>query len=253
MSPAWSLVRGTSTRQPNSGRLSHQDSLARLSTAEPTVTTTGPLTASSPAVFSATAASLATTLFCPVPEPPVVAATPGTTSKPTAVRPTASTSLTTQSEVNGSPATSRTTVPPDRAAATAALATSAGSPMAGVNSSSGRSARTASAIAGGTSGSTRTVSAEASAAVARAVSIPGSPGPAPTKTTLPAVAPFLRVMSCSWFWPRRARVRGYGGPGPAARPGRGWSPGGRHQLGGAAVEQFRGQPPAQPLGLGGRP
>ena len=43
ISPAWSLVRGTSTRQPNSGRLSHQDSRARLSTAVPTVATTGPL------------------------------------------------------------------------------------------------------------------------------------------------------------------------------------------------------------------
>src|SRR3712207_8257373 len=75
MSPAWSLVRGTSTRQPNSGRLSHQDSRVRLSTTDPTVATTGPLTASSPAVFSATAASLATTLFCPVPEPPVVTTT----------------------------------------------------------------------------------------------------------------------------------------------------------------------------------
>src|SRR3712207_761908 len=75
MSPASSLVRGTSTRQPNSGRLSHQDSRARLSTADPTVATTGPLTASSPAAFSATAPSLATTLFCPVPAPPVVTTT----------------------------------------------------------------------------------------------------------------------------------------------------------------------------------
>src|SRR4051794_23535913 len=323
ISPAWSLVRGTSTRHPNSGRLSHQDSRARLSTADPTVATTGPLTASRPAVFSATAASRATTLRCPVPEPPVVTttgvepdrppstsraaasgrssalpcstsgasrlftaaasaarsaspprrsadsevlpsatpakagtavveATPGTTSKPTEVRPTASTSLTTSSEVNGSPATSRTTVPPDLAAATAALATSAGSPVAGVSSSSGRSARTASVTAGATSGSTRTVCASASAAVARAVSIPGSPGPAPTKTTLPA-APFLRVMSCSWFWPRRARVRGCGGSGPAARPRGCGSPGGRHELGGAPVEELRGELTAEPLSLGGRP
>jgi hypothetical protein len=140
-----------------------------LSTAAPTVATTGPLKESSPAVFSATATSFATTLFCAVPEPPVVTttgvdpdrppstsraaasgrssavpwrtrvppvdcaaaaravtstplrrsavtavppiatpanagtavamATPGTTSKGTEVRPTASTSLTTASEV----------------------------------------------------------------------------------------------------------------------------------------------------------
>src|SRR6476661_5297995 len=176
ISPAWSLVRGTSTRQPNSGRLSHHDSRARLSTAVPTVATTGPVTTSRPAVFSATAASLVSTLFCAVPEPPVVTttgvvpdrppstrrtaasgsssalpcrtsvppetapasavrstplrrsavtavlpsatpanagtavavATPGTTSKGTEVRPTASTSLTTASEVYGAPATSRT-------------------------------------------------------------------------------------------------------------------------------------------------
>src|SRR5215218_6174987 len=75
ISPAWSLVRGTSTRQPNSGRLSHQDIRARLSTAVPTVATTGPVNESRPAVFSATATSLATTLFCAVPEPPVVTAT----------------------------------------------------------------------------------------------------------------------------------------------------------------------------------
>src|SRR4051812_32993296 len=75
MSPACSLVRGTSTRQPNSGRLSHQESLARLSTAAPTVTTTEPVTLSSPADFSATADSLAATLFCAVPVPSVVTTT----------------------------------------------------------------------------------------------------------------------------------------------------------------------------------
>src|SRR4051794_33921777 len=197
ISPAWSLVRGTSTRQPNSGRLSHQESLARLSTAAPMVATTAPESASRPAVFSATAASLLTTLFWPVPEPPAVTttgvapvrppstrriaasgssstagaestsglpvaaaaaasgprsaparrsavsavppratpanagtavpvATPGTTSNGTEVRPTASSSLTAASEVNGSPATRRTTTAPPFAAATAAWATSAG-------------------------------------------------------------------------------------------------------------------------------
>src|SRR4051794_781500 len=268
ISPAWSLVRGTSTRQPNSGRLSHQERRARFSTAAPTVATTGPVRASRPAVFSATADSLATTLFCAVPEPPevtttgvppdrppstsreaasgrssgapcrtrvpdwptapasdvtstslrrsavtavppratpanagtaVAVATPGTTSKGTEVRPTASTSLTTASEVYGSPVTSRTTTVPLFAAATAVLATSAGSPTAGLNSASACACRTASWTAGDTSASTRTRPASASADVARAVSIPGSPGPAPTKTTLPVVPVVLRtrVIACS--------------------------------------------------------
>src|SRR3954468_4362384 len=42
ISPAWSLVRGTSTVQPYSARLSHQFSLARLETVLPMVTTSGP-------------------------------------------------------------------------------------------------------------------------------------------------------------------------------------------------------------------
>src|SRR3954467_968272 len=255
ISPAWSLVRGTSTRQPNSDRLSHQDRRARFSTAAPTVATTGPVRASRPAVFSATADSLATTLFCAVPEPPevtttgvppdrppstsreaasgrssgapcrtrvpdwptapasdvtstslrrsavtavppratpanagtaVTVATPGTTSKGTEVRPTASTSLTTASEVYGSPVTTRTTTVPLFAAATAVLATSAGSPTArpssgpasrgapagGLSSASGCACRTVSWTAGDTSASTRTRPASASADVARAVSIP---------------------------------------------------------------------------------
>src|SRR5271154_5531117 len=41
ISPAWSLVRGTSTVQPYRARLSHQFSLARLATVLPIVTTTG--------------------------------------------------------------------------------------------------------------------------------------------------------------------------------------------------------------------
>src|SRR5271156_4200080 len=41
ISPAWSLVRGTSTVQPYRARLSHQFSLARLATVLPMVTTTG--------------------------------------------------------------------------------------------------------------------------------------------------------------------------------------------------------------------
>src|SRR6185312_3983666 len=42
ISPAWSLVRGTSTVQPYSARLSHQLSFARLVTVLPMVTTSGP-------------------------------------------------------------------------------------------------------------------------------------------------------------------------------------------------------------------
>src|SRR6185312_1960193 len=41
ISPAWSLVRGTSTVQPYNARLSHQFSLARLATVLPMVTTSG--------------------------------------------------------------------------------------------------------------------------------------------------------------------------------------------------------------------
>ena len=63
----------------------------------------------------------------------------------------------------------------------------------------GCASRTASWTAAETSGSTRTSAASASAAVARAVSMPGSPGPAPTKTTRPAVPEVLRkrVIACS--------------------------------------------------------
>src|SRR3954464_3778302 len=43
ISPAWSLVRGTSTVQPYSARLSHQFSFARLATVLPIVTTSGPV------------------------------------------------------------------------------------------------------------------------------------------------------------------------------------------------------------------
>ncbi len=41
--PACSLVRGTSTVQPNSGRVSNQDSRSRRSTAAPTTVTVDPL------------------------------------------------------------------------------------------------------------------------------------------------------------------------------------------------------------------
>src|SRR6476620_5468645 len=43
ISPAWSLVLGTSTVQPYSARLSHQFSFARLATVLPIVTTNGPV------------------------------------------------------------------------------------------------------------------------------------------------------------------------------------------------------------------
>src|SRR5690606_35912369 len=113
----------------------------------------------------------------------VPTATPGTTSKGTLVRVTASASFTTASVVNGSPATSRTTTLPFLAAATAALAVSAGSPLTVLYSSSGCCSATASATAADTSASASTTSAAARASLARAVSSPGSPGSAPTKTT----------------------------------------------------------------------
>ena len=105
-------MRGTRTRQPNSGRLSHQDSRARLSTAVPTVATTGPVNESRPAVFSATAASLATTLFCAVPEPPVVTTTGVLPDRPPS---------TSRAAASGSSSAvpCRTSVPPAAAAAPA--------------------------------------------------------------------------------------------------------------------------------------
>ena len=110
-------MRGTSTRQPNSGRLSHQDSRARLSTAAPTVATTGPVKESSPAVFSATATSLATTLFCAVPEPPVVTTTGVLPDRPPS---------TSRAAASGSSSAvpCRTSVPPVAAAAPASAARS---------------------------------------------------------------------------------------------------------------------------------
>ena len=134
----------------------------------------------------------------------VAVATPGTTSNGTDVRPTASTSLTAASAVYGSPATSRTTT-------AAALGRRDGGlgHLGGLTGGRGDlelrvlAARTSSCTAVETSGSTITRPAWASAACARAVSMPGSPGPAPTKTTLPAepVVARLRVIACSWFWP----------------------------------------------------
>ncbi len=61
ISPAWSLVRGTSTVQPYRARLSHQFSLARLATVLPMVTTSGPANgpaSSLPAGFSSTVLSI---------------------------------------------------------------------------------------------------------------------------------------------------------------------------------------------------
>ena len=58
---------------------------------------------------------------------------PGTTSNGTAVRATAWTSLTTESCSNGSPATRCTARRPDRAADSSTLATSPGTPSAGLN------------------------------------------------------------------------------------------------------------------------
>src|SRR3954454_16444585 len=190
-------------------------------------------------------------------------ATPGTTSNATLVRVTASASFTTASLVKGSPATSRTTTLPFLAAATAPLATSAGSPLTVVSSRSGCASRTTSSTAEETSGSASTVSAPAIAARARAVSSSGSPGPAPTKTTVPLPVPFClreRVIACSCSCPRRGRygwcgtlggVR-VGSPGRAGARRRRASSADRHQGGGATVEQLGGELPAQGLGLGGR-
>ena len=63
ITPAWSLVRGTSTRQPYRARDSHHDSRSRCSTAAPIVTTSGP-SRSPPS--PASDASVVCTVFCAV-------------------------------------------------------------------------------------------------------------------------------------------------------------------------------------------
>ena len=63
MAPAWSLVRGTSTRQPYSARDSHQESSSRRPTSAPMVSTSGP-SRSAPALASC--ASVVSTVRCVV-------------------------------------------------------------------------------------------------------------------------------------------------------------------------------------------
>lgn len=80
-----SLVRGTSTRQPNSGLLSNHDSLSRVATASPTTITAG---SAMPACLRSAAnrASVDTTVYCSVVVPFWVTATGVVSGFPDATR-----------------------------------------------------------------------------------------------------------------------------------------------------------------------
>ena len=83
---ACSLVRGTSTRQPNSGLVSNQDSLSRQPTISPTTISEG---ASRCLVSAATRASVEATVYCSVVVPMEVTATGVESERPAATRPLA--------------------------------------------------------------------------------------------------------------------------------------------------------------------
>ena len=95
IAPACSLVRGTSTFQPYSGRFSHQPSLSRWATPAPTVSTTRPVKPSAAATKLSTV-DVVVYWVSPVPSPvtatPVVPSTPAASSPSrTAARSPAST------------------------------------------------------------------------------------------------------------------------------------------------------------------
>ncbi len=120
--------------------------------------------------------------------------TPGTTSKATPAARSASASSPPRPSTNGSPALSRTTRRPRRAARIISewIVSCRNDGLPARLPTEKRCAWRASAtMAGGTSASYSTRSAERSSAAAFRVSRPGSPGPAPTSHTrpLPAVMP----------------------------------------------------------------
>ena len=82
---AWSLVRGTSTRQPNSGLVSNQDSSSRSATGAPTTASTGRCRAEA-VTFAAASASVAVSVRCSVEVPWLVTATGVAPSRPAASR-----------------------------------------------------------------------------------------------------------------------------------------------------------------------
>lgn len=81
---ACSFVRGTSTRQPNSGLVSNQDSLSRQLTTFPTMIRAG---ASMPLVSDASFCSVETTVSCSVVVPRLVIAAGVESGRPAATRP----------------------------------------------------------------------------------------------------------------------------------------------------------------------
>src|SRR3954470_8401551 len=136
---------------------------------------------------------------------------PGTTSKCTAVRATACTSLTTDSWPNGSPDTRCTADRPDLAADSSTLATSPGCPSAGLNwASSLASALIADSSESDTPRSYTTWSAPVRASWARRVSNPGSPGPAPTNAMRPTGLRAVRavILSLPYACTPGPRLRG---------------------------------------------
>ena len=81
--PDCSLVRGTSTSQPNSGLVSNHDSVSRMVTVDPTTASTGKRPS---AIVAAAAPSVVTTVRCSVLVPRSVTATGVAASRPAATR-----------------------------------------------------------------------------------------------------------------------------------------------------------------------
>ncbi len=80
------MVRGTSTRQPNSGLVSNQDNWSRQPTTSPTTIREG---GSRCLVSGATRASVEETVYCSVVVPIEVTATGVESARPAAIRPLA--------------------------------------------------------------------------------------------------------------------------------------------------------------------
>src|ERR687898_654036 len=127
----------------------------------------------------------------------VTPATPGTTSNGTPALAHTRASSAPVGCTNGSPSSSRTTARPPLAAESASLPRTAA--VSGKPSSSTPPSTTSTSSAAWTSrsrwcgSSMMTTSASARTSAARSVSSPGSPGPAPTKATLPPLGRFLVV------------------------------------------------------------
>src|SRR5262245_5063360 len=286
--PACRFVRGTSTRQPNSGLVSYQDSASRCLTTSPITVTTGPDSFAA-RTSAATRSSVEATVRCSVVVPPAVsstgvtglrpaainalaispidpsalastrvvcgsacwvqsgplaastmltsctarevsgtpaysgtavsAGTPGTISKGMCALAQAAASSASEPSSAGSPSNSRTTRLPCLAASTSSLARAAyasGSPLWLVPPSTISAAgfkKRASHVPGAWSSST-TASAARNSSTARTVSSCGSPGPAPTRATVPTGFFFIVDLELTWDAPASDRPR----PRRAVRP-----------------------------------